>query len=84
VDYDQNCVIIILALTHRFRTFVEKLSAIFLDRITFNCGMADVSYISKQRDFRNSHPEERNGKTWGPDKGLRLVATENGGKYFNA
>ena len=47
MDYDQNCVIVILALTHRFRTLVEKLSAIFLDRITFNCGMADVSYISK-------------------------------------
>ena len=53
MDYDQNCVIVILALTHRFRSLVEKLSAIFLDRITFNCGMADVSYISKQRDFRD-------------------------------
>ena len=46
--------------------------------------MAHVSYISKQRDFRNSHPEERNGKTWSPDKGLCLVDSENGSKYFNA
>ena len=84
MDNDQNCVIVILALTHCYRTLFEELSTIFLDRITFKRRMACMSYISKQRDFRNSHPKERNGKSWSPHKGLGLIDAENGSEYFNA
>jgi len=80
---DQNRIIIILASAQCWRTLDEELSTIFLHCIAFERRMTHMPYISKQRDFRNSHPEKRNGKSWTADEGLRLVNTEHGSKYFN-
>ena len=82
MDNDQDRIIIILAPTHCGRTFIEELSAIFIDRKAFKRRMAAMFYISKQRDFGDRHPEERNGKGRSPYEGLGLVNPENGSKYF--
>ena len=84
MDNDQDRIIIILAPTHCGRTFIEELSAIFIDRKAFKGGMTAMFDISKQRDFGDRHPEKRNGKGRSPDKGLGLVNPENGSKYFYA